>query len=162
MQPGDCGEQRCPEFCLCMESFFCTSCAVSSSRQAPARHRVVADQNAVMLNGNVSRAELLGAERAANAISQSAKTFLRNAGPPFSRGSLRLSVPFNTDGALGFPSHTTPPLLSIFFCVRIDSSLPFARCLGLLFHRSPSPRRMYLMDKFQVRPDPWDNRIIVS
>lgn len=24
------------------------------------------------------------------------------------------------------------------------------------------PRRMYLMDKFSVTPDPWDNRIIVS
>ncbi|CAM9570755.1 unnamed protein product [Pylaiella littoralis] len=32
MQPGDCGEADCPGFCLCMESFFCTSCAVSSSR----------------------------------------------------------------------------------------------------------------------------------
>ncbi|CAN0095988.1 unnamed protein product [Ectocarpus sp. 6 AP-2014] len=31
-EPGDCGERDCPCFCLCMESFACTSCAVSSSR----------------------------------------------------------------------------------------------------------------------------------
>ncbi|CAM9236722.1 unnamed protein product [Ectocarpus sp. 12 AP-2014] len=31
-EPGDCGERRCPCFCLCMESFLCPSCAVSSSR----------------------------------------------------------------------------------------------------------------------------------
>ncbi|CAM9642667.1 unnamed protein product, partial [Ectocarpus fasciculatus] len=27
-EPGDCGERRCPCFCLCMESFLCPSCAV--------------------------------------------------------------------------------------------------------------------------------------
>eukprot|EP00752_Nemacystus_decipiens_P013045 g11540.t1 len=32
LQPGDCGEKKCPSCCLCMESFVCTSCAVSSSR----------------------------------------------------------------------------------------------------------------------------------
>ncbi|CAN0095790.1 unnamed protein product [Ectocarpus sp. 6 AP-2014] len=31
-EPGDCGERRCPCFCLCIESFLCPSCAVSSSR----------------------------------------------------------------------------------------------------------------------------------
>lgn len=25
-------DRDCPEFCLCMESFFCNSCAVSASR----------------------------------------------------------------------------------------------------------------------------------
>ncbi len=29
---GNCGESSCPWCCLCMESFFCMSCAVSSNR----------------------------------------------------------------------------------------------------------------------------------
>ncbi|CAM9130786.1 unnamed protein product [Ectocarpus sp. 13 AM-2016] len=32
MSAGDCGERSCPCFCLCLESFCCNSCAVSSSR----------------------------------------------------------------------------------------------------------------------------------
>ena len=31
-QGGSCGEGSCPEVCLCMESFLCFSCAVSSTR----------------------------------------------------------------------------------------------------------------------------------
>jgi len=31
-QPNSCGAKDCPDFCLCLESLFCHSCAVSATR----------------------------------------------------------------------------------------------------------------------------------